>query len=460
MKLLQIITSSYAYGIFGFLLVLMDVALVLIDLIFSNEVSIPMECRIGSVCIAVFFFVDLLARPCVVGKEIYFADFLKFLDGFTTVIILLLDLLYIILDPRSIRFIPRWPVLLRPLWIITMTRAFYQNQKKKCEEKLAKRTISQNETQHTKEELDLDLSYITDHIIAMSFPTPGRHFLYRNKMMEVVQFLDMKHPDHYQVHNLCSERGYNPKHFHHRVCRFMIDDHNVPTLREMLVFSQEAEKWLAQNEENVIVIHCKRGTGRTGVMVCAYLIARGICANEEDSFDFFQEQRTSASSTSKSEGLETPSQHRYVAYFAQLKNIYHLNLPPRKMLRIKKVIIYSIHGVGQGNGNDLKLQILMQRKIVFYGSASKNCKILYDMETNRAVIHLHKCPPLCDDVKVQFFSSSNLPKGYDNCAFFFWFHTSFIKKNRLYLPREQLDNPHKPKTWSVYQPNFAVEVYF
>ncbi|XP_053420092.1 phosphatidylinositol 3,4,5-trisphosphate 3-phosphatase TPTE2-like [Nycticebus coucang] len=99
----------------------------------------------------------------------------------------------------------------------------------------------------------------------------------------------------------------------------------------------------------------------------------------------------------------------------------------------------------------------MQRKIVL---ASKNYKILYDMESNRVVIHLFHCPPLSDDVKVQFFSSSNLPKCYDNCAFFFWFHTSFIKKNRLYLPREQLDNPHKPRTWSVYQPNFAVEVYF
>ncbi|XP_063648539.1 phosphatidylinositol 3,4,5-trisphosphate 3-phosphatase and dual-specificity protein phosphatase PTEN-like isoform X2 [Pan troglodytes] len=48
--------------------------------------------------------------------------------------------------------------------------------------------------------------------------------------MEVVQFLDKKHPNHYQVYNLCSERAYDPKHFHIRVSRIMMDDHYVPTL--------------------------------------------------------------------------------------------------------------------------------------------------------------------------------------------------------------------------------------
>jgi len=31
---------------------------------------------------------------------------------------------------------------------------------------------------------------------------------------------------------------------------------------------------------------------------------------------------------------------------------------------------------------------------------------------------------------------------------------------RLYLPRNELDNPHKSKTWKVYSEKFAVEVNF
>ncbi|XP_063648538.1 phosphatidylinositol 3,4,5-trisphosphate 3-phosphatase TPTE2-like isoform X1 [Pan troglodytes] len=77
--------------------------------------------------------------------------------------------------------------------------------------------------------------------------------------MEVVQFLDKKHPNHYQVYNLCSERAYDPKHFHIRVSRIMMDDHYVPTLHKMVVFSKEVNEWMTQDPENVVVIHCKGG---------------------------------------------------------------------------------------------------------------------------------------------------------------------------------------------------------
>ncbi|XP_044943900.1 28S ribosomal protein S31, mitochondrial-like isoform X2 [Mustela putorius furo] len=99
-------------------------------------------------------------------------------------------------------------------------------------------------------------------------------------------------------------------------------------------------------------------------------------------------------------------------------------------------------GVGKGNGSDGKVQIMMQSQIVFFCSASKNCRILHDAETDSVTIHLSICPPLYDDFKVQFFSSSDLPKYYDQCPCFFWFHTSFLQNKRLYLPRNQLDNPH------------------
>lgn len=37
-------------------------------------------------------------------------------------------------------------------------------------------------------------------------------------------------------------------------------------------------------------------------------------------------------------------QNRYVGYFAAVKNIYNMNLPPRRILMIKKIIVHSIHG--------------------------------------------------------------------------------------------------------------------
>ena len=39
----------------------------------------------------------------------------------------------------------------------------------------------------------MDLSYVTDRIIAMGFPSEGKETLYRNPMSEVVKFMNKYH---------------------------------------------------------------------------------------------------------------------------------------------------------------------------------------------------------------------------------------------------------------------------
>ncbi|PNJ01687.1 TPTE2 isoform 4 [Pongo abelii] len=214
----------------------------------------------------------------------------------------------------------------------------------------------------------------------------------------VARFLDKKHPNHYRVYNLCR---------------------------------------------------------RTGTMVCALLIAFEIFLTAEESLYYFGERRTDKTHSNKFQGVETPSQNRYVGYFAQVKHLYNWNLPPRQILFIKRFIIYSI----RGDVCDLEVQIVMEKKVVFSSTSLGNCSILHDIETDKVLIDVFDGPLLYDDVKVQFFSS-NLPKYYDNCPFFFWFNTSFIQNNRLYLPRNELDNPHKQKAWKIYPSEFAVEILF
>lgn len=46
---------------------------------------------------------------------------------------------------------------------------------------------------------DLDMSYITDRVLAMSFPAERMRAMYRNPMWQVKSVLDMRHPGHYKV---------------------------------------------------------------------------------------------------------------------------------------------------------------------------------------------------------------------------------------------------------------------
>ena len=128
-----------------------------------------------------------------------------------------------------------------------------------------KQIITFSEGEH-----NIDLTYVTTKIIATSFPSEGFMSCYRNNIIDVARFLDEKHgiekfgEHRFRVYNLCSEMSYDETIFHDQVRRVCIPDHNVPTVAQMIAFVEEANKWLEENEDNVVVIHCKGGKGRTG----------------------------------------------------------------------------------------------------------------------------------------------------------------------------------------------------
>ena len=47
-----------------------------------------------------------------------------------------------------------------------------------------------------------------------------------------------------------------------------------------------------KNSESVAAIHCKAGKGRTGVMICCYLIFSGLCKNTDEAINLYAEKRT------------------------------------------------------------------------------------------------------------------------------------------------------------------------
>jgi len=336
--------------------------------------------------------------------------------------------------------------------------------------KSVRQKISENKRRYQVDGYDLDLTYVTTHIIAMSFPSKGTKAVYRNKIDHVAKFFEDKYSDDknidFMIYNLCSEMEYDHRKFHGNVRRYQIDDHNVPTLDQMIALVQDVRNWLSdgpEGRERVVALHCKGGKGRTGTMICAVLIDQNLFEDAGDTLQYFGQRRTDLNVSNQFQGVETYSQIRYVHYFQEVHK-RGIKIVPSRPLRITNINITGLRGVGAGNGSDFTVTVQSLQKEVLkcsFKADSKECKIKHDAKVDRLEVVLTD-PPLVDkDTKFMFFcSSKGVPMGYDDCAFFFWLNTFFIKGNRLLMVREELDNPHKEKTWRVWRENFSVEVVF
>ncbi|XVE82840.1 hypothetical protein DITRI_Ditri16bG0038000 [Diplodiscus trichospermus] len=202
----------------------------------------------------------------------------------------------------------------------------------------ARHIVSENKRRYQEGEFDLDMTYITENIIAMGFRAGDLSSgllgffegFYRNHMEEVIKFFETHHKGRYKVYNLCSERLYDASLFQGKAASFPFNDHNCPPLQLIKSFCQSAYSWLKEDIENVVVVHCKSGMGRTGLMICSLLLFLKFLPTAEEAIDYFNQKRCI-----DGKALVLPSQIRYVKYFEHILTYFNGENQPghRCMLR-------------------------------------------------------------------------------------------------------------------------------
>ncbi|XP_069700177.1 phosphatidylinositol 3,4,5-trisphosphate 3-phosphatase and dual-specificity protein phosphatase PTEN isoform X3 [Periplaneta americana] len=300
--------------------------------------------------------------------------------------------------------------------------------------------VSKRRKRYTQDGFNLDLTYIKANLIAMGFPAEKLEGVYRNHIDDVVKFLEAKHKDHYKIYNLCSERSYDVAKFQQRVANYPFDDHNPPKMELIGPFCTDVHNWLSQDHRNVAAVHCKAGKGRTGVMVCCYMLHSKQFPTANEALNYYGQMRTH-----DRKGVTIPSQRRYVGYYASLVQ-EHLNYHPVTLL-IKEIHLEPMPTL---NGGQACLQLVISESSTKVFSSP-----VYEVKKGSPSFHirLDQYIPLQGDIKIEFFNKpkmmrreqvENSSSGYSRLwkrkgsekMFHFWFNTFFV--------REEVQVPEAP----------------
>lgn len=274
--------------------------------------------------------------------------------------------------------------------------------------------VSKRRKRYTKDGFNLDLTYITENLIAMGFPAEKLEGVYRNHIDDVVKFLEHKHKDHYKIYNLCSERSYDISKFQQRVATYPFDDHNPPKIEVIKPFCQDVHDWLKQNDNNVAVVHCKAGKGRTGVMVSCYMIHAKLFSCADQALHYYGHMRTT-----DTKGVTIPSQRRYVNYYATLveEGLEYSPIP----LEIRGIILEPLPTLFNGTQGSVMFVITEGKDKIFTSDS-------YEVKKGGSSISikLENVPPVQGDIKIEFFSKQKMIRKEK--MFHFWFNTFFVRE--------------------------------
>ncbi|KRG03848.1 phosphatidylinositol 3,4,5-trisphosphate 3-phosphatase and dual-specificity protein phosphatase PTEN isoform X1 [Drosophila mojavensis] len=319
--------------------------------------------------------------------------------------------------------------------------------------------VSKKRIRYKEKGFNLDLSYICPKIIAMGYPAPDIiEGIYRNRLEDVYKFMEENHGGHYRIYNLCQERSYDINKFHGNVATYPFEDHNPPPIVLMQRFCQDVESWLNRDPLNVVAVHCKAGKGRTGTMICAYLVHSKFLNTADEALAFYDEKRTI-----DRKGVTIPSQRRYVQYYSNLIPDIHYEVVSLYISEIRFAEANYLHNLGT-----VQCSISDRQE-----SASEKLKA-HELKTwpidfqKTSILDLTSSPLMVSgDIKVELTQKSSRKMI---CSF--WVNTFFMQNDAARildgntvkfmhtLNKSEIDGAHKDKDHKSFSEDFKISLVF
>jgi len=249
---------------------------------------------------------------------------------------------------------------------------------------------------------------------------------------------------------ICVLRKSYPENTFYSQAYFPFDDHEAPPINMLIPFCENLHEWLTQSKDNIAAIHCKAGKGRTGTLICCYLLYTGLLKSADDSLKYYGLMRTE-----NGKGVTIPSQIRYVIYFERImKQSIETPINPPIILisKIKLVTVPNFTLIGSGCSP--YFDIVNENSSYNYKTKNK-----INSYKNEAYIEFKVNNfSVSGDVKISFYNKKTIGKDK---IFKFWFNTYFVPNDGiLTIKKSMLDKACKDKENKHFDQNFKVIIQF
>ncbi|XP_075447950.1 tensin-2 isoform X1 [Ascaphus truei] len=278
---------------------------------------------------------------------------------------------------------------------------------------------------------DLDLTYITERIISVFFPTVLEEQRYRSNLREVAAMLRSKHEDKYLLFNLSKKRHditrLNPK-----VQDFFWPDCHAPPLDVICSICKAMEAWLSTDAQHVVVLHCKGNQGKTGVVIASYMHYSKVSASVDQALSTLAMRKFCEDKVSVS---LHPSQRRYINYFGGL--LSGTIKISSNMLSLQCVLLPVVPALQTDGGFCPFLKIYQSMQLVY---TSGIYRTLGDTNPQRRQLCISLEPALLlkGDIMVKCYHKRCQPHERE-VLFRLQFHTCTIHNTHLCFSKDQLD---------------------
>uniref|UniRef100_A0A8C1D8A7 Tensin 1 n=1 Tax=Cyprinus carpio carpio TaxID=630221 RepID=A0A8C1D8A7_CYPCA len=294
--------------------------------------------------------------------------------------------------------------------------------------------------QKMEENNEVDLVYITERIIALSFPGGTEEQKYSVHLREVTSMLRSKHQQHYLLLNL-SERRHDITKQNPRVLDFGWPDHHAPALDKICSICKAMDTWLNADLHNVVVLHNKDTVERIMYLCRVFIFCIHIFSADQ-ALDRFAMKRFYED---KAMPMGQPSQRRYVHYFAGLLS-GHIKIN-NKPLFLHHVIMHGIPNF-ESKGGGRTHCYTFNSSVQFYVYAYYSINVQGDSHTS-ICITIEPGLLLKGDILLKCYH-----KRYQNPSrdviFRVQFHTCAVHNLALVFTKNDLDETFKDERFPEY----------